>query len=401
MRLLLYCTPARQKWVTSTCRLFRNEFRHTTQYDPSNVRRTTKRDRHSIAIARQLPSSFPNAISSSNGSGSSNSCSGSNSTDDGNEVVDMVRAKQQHTSYIEALRLCLPVLELPALGRPSSSSSSSSSLSTVQDEAQQQSDDDDSNAVTTSTQNDCPDCAFVEDTVVAIGQYALITRMGHISRRGESETMYSTLQQLGMNVLNMNDYYNTTDWIYGKGRHSITGGTIATDAVRQGELAIVDGGDVLYTGRHIFVGLSNRTNIEGAIFIKQYFSSYEVIVVPPIVVDPSIQLPHPMPLHLKSAVTHIDSATLLAPVGPYGDLLLESMNVKELDYKVYRVPDLLSCNVIACNGQIIVQDTACQQSQDILYEAVMDSDHDLIRVDTSELAKKDAALTCCSVLLEA
>ena len=248
--------------------------------------------------------------------------------------------------------------------------------------------------------NDYPDCAFVEDTVIAIGQYALITRMGHVSRRGEGDAISTTLQQLGMKVLNMNDYYNATDWTYGRGKHHRTGSAVDSAPVIDGELATVDGGDVIYTERHIYVGLSDRTNIEGAMFIRQFFSSYDVIVVPKISLDPNITLTHPMPLHLKSAVTHIDSHTLLFPTGPYGDYLEEAMNVEEFGYKVYRIPDLLSCNVISCNGQVIVQDTLCKESQEILHEAVRESDQDLIRVDTSELAKKDAALTCCSVLLE-
>jgi dimethylargininase len=354
-----------------------------------------QRYKYTFAIARQLPDSFPDAVSMDGNS------------DDARAIIDMERAKEQHETYVQVLRQCVPVLELPAASRlPLSSNldgiyvgkNDNEVTSTVSSNYSNDNDDNiDSDVV---TPNDYPDCAFVEDTVVAIGQQALITRMGHISRRGEGDAISSTLQQLGMDVLNMNDYYNSTDWIYGRGNSDITGSTVDSAPVINGELATVDGGDVLYTERHIYVGLSDRTNIEGAIFIRQYFSSYEVILVPKITLDPSIKLTHPIPLHLKSAVTHIDSYTLLAPTGPYGDYLLEAMNVEEFGYKVYRVPDLLSCNVISCNGHVIVQDTLCEQSQEILSEAVMNSDQDLIQVNTSELAKKDAALTCCSVLLE-
>jgi dimethylargininase len=300
--------------------------------------------------------------------------------DDIDDVVDLTRAREQHQLYVQALRACVPVLDLPALQQ--SSTVSSESESTDEEEAKRQ--------PQLQTTTDYPDCTFVEDTAIAIGGYALITRLGHISRRGEGAAIHSILQQLGMETLNMNDYYNSTEWRYGKG-----------DGI-QGELAVVDGGDVLYTGRHIYVGLSNRTNIEGALFIKQFFASYDVIVVPQVQVNPATvkQLPHPIPLHLKSAVTHIDPETLLAPMGPYGDQLLQAMNVYEDGYKVHRLPDLLSCNAVTCNGQVIVQDTLCERSQEILYQAVMDTDQDLILVDTSELAKKDGALTCCSILLD-
>jgi dimethylargininase len=336
------------------------------------------RYRHTIAIARQLPDSFQHAISMQN----------DQTSEDG--IIDFARAKQQHESYIVALRQCLPVLELPVLQSSLASKHESDETNigtTIRN-------DHESSNTNIQVQNDYPDSAFVEDTAIVIGEFALVTRLGHPSRRGECDTIHNTLKQLGMHVLNMNHYYNSTDWIYG------SRGTISGSSSIPGELAIVDGGDVLYTGRHIFVGLSNRTNMEGATFIKQFFSSYDVIVVPPIQIDPAIKLPHTKPLHLKSAVTHIDEATLLAPIGPYGDELLAAMNVEEFGYKVYRIPDLLSCNAITCNGQVIVQDTICEKSHEILYNAVMNSDQDLIRVDTSELAKKDAALTCCSILLE-
>ena len=313
---------------------------------------------YSIALARQLPDNFADALSTND------------DFHNPKHAVNMKVAKTQHDEYIQALRQCVPVLELPAVSR------------TVIDSE----DNGQNGSEYTPTHNFYPDCVFVEDTVVAFGQYALVTRMGHPSRRGEEKHVYEVLKQLGMNVINMNDYRDSMEWIYGTPKQN-------------GEIATVDGGDVLYTGRHIFIGLSNRTNMEGATFIKHYFSSFDVEIVPlPIAPEPS---GHPMPLHLKSIVTHVDAGNLLVPMGPIGDQLIEAMRVKELDYTVHRLPEMLSCNVVACNGQVIVQNTVCQESQKILHNVVMETDQDLICVDTSELAKKDGALTCCSVLLEA
>jgi dimethylargininase len=314
------------------------------------------RNIYSVALARQLPDCFPDAI-----------CMDGD-INNANNAVNMKVAKAQHQEYLQALRMCIPVLELPAL--------SPEVLGT--DDI-----DDKDNIAGTKYY---PDCVFVEDTVVAIGQYALVTRLGHPSRRGEEKHVYEVLKQLGMNVINMNDYQDSTEWI-----HDV--------AKKGGETATVDGGDVLYTGRHLFVGLSNRTNMEGATFIRHYFTSYDVIILPQLNVAGTTG--NPVPLHLKSVVTHIDAGTLLAPVGLIGDRFLEAMRAKDLDYTVYRLPDSLSCNVVSCNGQVIVQNTSCQKSMRILHDAVMESDQDLICVDTSELAKKDGALTCCSVLLEA
>jgi dimethylargininase len=372
--------------------------------DTCHISLIGQRYKYTFAIARELPDSFPNAVSMDD-----------SNLDDDRAKIDMRLAREQHEVYIQALRQCVPVLLLPVATRSSPSLSVSSNTDDMHVERNDKEttsmdlskichDDDEDNKNINPDEvvptNEYPDCAFVEDTVIAIKHQALITRMGHESRRGEGDAISSILQQLGMEVLDMNEYYNTTDWIYGRGYSHRTGSTVTSPPVIDGELATVDGGDVLFTERHIYVGLSDRTNMEGARFIREYFSSYEVIVVPQMPLDPNINLPHPMPLHLKSAVTHIDSYTLLLPTGPYGDYLEEAMNIEEFAYKVHRVPNLLSCNVVSCNGQVIVQDAFCKQSQEILFEAVMDSDQDLIRVDTSELAKKDAALTCGSVLLQ-
>jgi dimethylargininase len=272
---------------------------------------------HTFAIAREIPASFADALSSHYGADSSS---------DG-EAFSMQRARQQHASYLSKLRTQLPTLCLSPL-------------------------------------ESHPDSVFVEDTVVAIGRRALITRPGHPSRRGEVESIKHVLLQLGMDVLDMRD---------------------------GSEDVICDGGDVMFTGRHIFVGLSDRTNKNGINVLREAFD-IEVVTVPPVVQGDQV-------LHLKSAVTHLDEYTLLAPVGAAGDKVLQAMKAEDRGYKVIRLPDILSCNVVAVNGCILAQDSRCQESRQRLEAATKERNLDLEFIDTSELAKKDAALTCCSVLL--
>lgn len=97
-------------------------------------------------------------------------------------------------------------------------------------------------------------------------------------------------------------------------------------------------------------------------------------------------------------MTHIDEQTILAPTGPLGDNLLETMSTKERGYHAIRVPDMLSCNAVSVNGHILAQDE-CEVSKETIQKACSERGLGLTFVDTSELAKKDAALTCCSVLL--
>ena len=113
-------------------------------------------------------------------------------------------------------------------------------------------------------------------------------------------------------------------------------------------------------------------------------------------------------LHLKTAVTHIDETTLVAPDDATGDRILHAMRTQldELDYTVVRLPDLQTCNLVSLvsnsdrDRTILAFDTTCETSRRILHETVVEQrGYRLEFVDTSELAKKDGGLTCCSILL--
>lgn len=235
-------------------------------------------------------------------------------------------AKKQHDDYVLCLKRLLPaVKELPASA-------------------------------------EYPDSCFVEDTVVVIHDTALLMNMGHKSRRGEVQEMKDVLEKLpGINHV--------------------------VDMKSVSDIATCDGGDVLFTGRHVFVGLSERTNQEGVEVLREMFPKYEVIAVP---VSGA--------LHLKSLVTQLDIRTLVAPSGEQGDTLLRDMQAAERGYEVVRLPNTLACNVVAVNGTIIAQD--CPESKRELETAALENNLRIEFVDTSELAKVDAALTCCSVLVD-
>ena len=76
-----------------------------------------------------------------------------------------------------------------------------------------------------------PDCCFIEDTAIVVRDIAVICRPGHPSRRGEEVAVHRTLQSLSFLRIH----------------------TIAKPAT-------LDGGDCLFTGNELLVGLSRRTN---------------------------------------------------------------------------------------------------------------------------------------------
>lgn len=298
---------------------------------PVLVRSQNRKIHHNIAIARDLPDSFATDAISEHHSAATEA--------DAHAVapVSMSLARQQHGNYLNELRKHVPVFCLPALP-------------------------------------ECPDCSFVEDTVVSVGhQSAVITQPGHVSRRGETSSVRQCLHQFGINTIDMSDD------------------------------AYCDGGDVLNTGRHVFVGLSNRTNDAAVDVLRRAFqdnTKTKVIPVPAIVQGNEV-------LHLKSAVTHIDSTTLVVPQGSLGDTLLEILRAEELGYTAIRIPNVLACNAVTISGHIIAQgsttttSSSCEddESKLLLQKAAQERNMGITFVDTSELAKKDAALTCCSVFL--
>jgi dimethylargininase len=233
-------------------------------------------------------------------------------------------AKQQHDCYIQTLRQSVPTLLLPFLP-------------------------------------DHPDCCFVEDTMVAVGNTAVMTQPGHASRRGEVNSIRRVCLELGMDIVDMNN---------------------------KSPMATCDGGDVMYTGQHLFVGISGRTNIEGAKVLSETFRDVDVSVVM-------------MPkgggaLHLKSIVSQLDEETLLVPVGSIGDAILNQIGSA---YQVVRLPSMLACNVVAVNGVVLAQDGGCSTSREILEKTCLAKAITLKWLNAAELAKCDGALTCCSVLL--
>eukprot|EP00978_Attheya_sp_CCMP212_P030908 scaffold115145_cov55-Attheya_sp.AAC.1 len=223
-----------------------------------------------------------------------------------------------------------------------------------------------------------PDCVFVEDSAVIIGNQAVVMRIGAPSRQGEVNDIKSVLEhELGVHV---------------------------TDMREVDPEATCDGGDVLFPtcptgdpskGRHLFVGLSTRTNLAGFQILKDTFGSVfhniEVIAVPGI---------HELgSLHLKSIMTHVNEDTLLVPQGAVGDNVLDAIRAKERGYTAIRLKDAAACNVVVVNNVVLAQPILCIETKQLLETEMKQRGLDVVYVDTSEFAKCDGSLTCLSLLL--
>ncbi len=204
-----------------------------------------------------------------------------------------------------------------------------------------------------------PDCNFIEDTSIIVGDTAIISRMGAPERQGEEVAVAEALENIGIkNIIHLEFPCS------------------------------MDGGDILYTGRHLFVGLSRRTNEFALKRLQEIFKdNVEVIGVP--VIDG---------LHLKSQVSFFDSETLVVADTLAGrevqNIISEST---KNHYTFITVPDPIASNVLRIGSTLIIQD-GFPASEEILQKVCDQKQIEMVKINMSELIKADGALTCGSLL---
>jgi dimethylargininase len=244
----------------------------------------------------------------------------------------------------------------------------------------------------------CPDSVFLEDTAVVVGARALLARPGAPSRRGEPGAVGDALRGLGYAVTSM------------------------------AAPAALDGGDVLYTGREIFVGLSSRTNALGVEALRAAFPGLRVTAVPlaALADDAARGVRHRLahataasereeelaqckPLHLKSLLTAVGKDTLAAAQGALGTAVAHAVQATSgvprgvrraggaVQFLLVKQP---AANAVLVNGTLLVRAREeCPQGHDALATYAQDEGLKLVSLNMSELAKADGALSCCSILL--
>lgn len=198
-------------------------------------------------------------------------------------------------------------------------------------------------------ERDLPDSVFVEDTAFILPELAVITRPGADSRKPETESIVQALTPL-------------------------------MRFVRVREPATVDGGDVLVLGKNIYVGHSTRSNQSAIDQLNEMLGEYGYTVT-------GVQM-HDC-LHLKSAVTRVDDGTLLINPTWVDTQHFENFNWIEID-----PAEPFAANCLPVNDAILFP-TAFPKTSVKLEE----SGYKIIKVDVSELAKAEGAVTCCSLIL--
>ncbi|MCH2160530.1 MAG: arginine deiminase family protein [Phycisphaerales bacterium] len=195
----------------------------------------------------------------------------------------------------------------------------------------------------------CPDCVFIEDTLVVVPELAVLARPGARSRRAELPLVESAASEF-------------------------------RDVVRIEHPGTLDGGDVLQVGRRILVGVSGRTNRPGIDQLRDHLSPHGFTVE-------AIQFSGC--LHLKSACTlAAPDRLLLNPA--WVDPSKLGINAIEVD------PTEPDAGNVLLVGDTLLADPRFPRTVERLQSEGINPR----LVENSELAKAEAALTCCSVLLD-
>ncbi len=143
----------------------------------------------------------------------------------------------------------------------------------------------------------------------------------------------------------------------------------------------MDGGDVLVAGRRVFVGLSSRTNLEGARQLRAILAPLGYTVE---------EIEVRGCLHLKSAVTLVGENLLLMNPAWLPRQPFSSFDCIAVDPEEPR-----AANAVLA-GERVIFPRAFPRTRERLEER----GSQVLTVEASELAKAEGALTCCSLIFE-
>lgn len=194
-----------------------------------------------------------------------------------------------------------------------------------------------------------PDSTFVEDTAVVTERVAIITRLGVPSRQGEEKEIKGCLQK----------FFAQIEQIKPPGT--------------------LEGGDVLRIEDLFFIGLSSRTNLEGALQLQTILWKY----------DYKACIIHDLPqglLHLKSGITYLGDNQLLMTKDFCGQDFVGN-------FEPIIVPDgeEYAANSLRLNQYVLVPKGYKGT------EKIIQSLYPIILVETSEFQKIDGGLSCLSL----
>ena len=193
-----------------------------------------------------------------------------------------------------------------------------------------------------------PDSTFIEDTALLTPKCAIITNPGALSRRGETAEIKKIL----------GDFYSDVEKVREPGK--------------------VDGGDIMMVGSHYFIGLSGRTNKDGARQVIGYLEKHGMT-------GSTVKMGKI--LHLKTGVSYLERNNLVAS-GPFFD----SSEFQKFNRLKVEDDESYAANCIWVNDKVIVPKGFPKAKK-----TIEGAGYSTIELDMSEFRKLDGGLSCLSL----
>jgi dimethylargininase len=193
-----------------------------------------------------------------------------------------------------------------------------------------------------------PDSTFVEDTALVDKEFAVITNLGAKSRQGEEIEINEKLKP----------FYDNIESIRKPGT--------------------LEGGDVMKIEEHYYIGLSKRTNNEGAnqlrVILKRYGYS-------------SSTIPLKKVIHLKTGISYLGDSILLVS-GEFKD---------HSDFREYNLIEVQESEAYATNSLRINEFVLIPQGYANLKKQILNFNFKVLELEMSEFEKMDGGLSCLSL----
>jgi dimethylargininase len=196
--------------------------------------------------------------------------------------------------------------------------------------------------------NEFPDSTFIEDIALCTPFFAVITNPGAKSRAGETRNLKAVLNEFYTRIYEINPP-----------------GTL-------------DAGDVMMAGQNYYIGISERTNEEGASQLCRILRENNL---------EGIKVPLKSVLHLKTGVSYLENNNLLVSGEFVNSKIFENFN------RIVISPvEAYAANSLWINGKVLVPDGFPEAKLKI-----EQAGYETIPLDVSEFQKIDGGLSCLSL----
>ena len=193
-----------------------------------------------------------------------------------------------------------------------------------------------------------PDSTFVEDTALLTPHCAIMMNPGAPSRKGEVSEIKKAVSR----------FYSDIEAVKAPGT--------------------VDAGDIMMVGRHYYIGISGRTNENGAKQVIEILNQYGMS-------GSTIKLEKG--LHLKTGLAYLENNNLVV----CGKFTNQSEFIK---FNKLEIPEdeSYAANCVWINNQVIIP-----TGYPVTKQKISDTGYSIIETDVSEFQKLDGGLSCLSL----